>query len=189
MKKILVALAVALVLPAAAWANSFSYIALMNGANENPAVPTAGTGTAIVTYDNVAHTLSYNVSFTGLTGLTTAAHIHCCAAPPTNVGVATTTPSFPGFPLNVTAGVFNNTFNLTLAGSWNPAFVTAQGSIANAEAAMAAALAAGQAYFNIHTTFRTGGEIRGYFAVPEPSAAWLVGPALGLLALRRRSAR
>ena len=37
------------------------------------------------------------------------------SAPPGNVGVATTTPSFPGFPLGVTAGTFSNIFDTSLA--------------------------------------------------------------------------
>jgi len=70
------------------------------------------------------------ISFSGLTGTTTASHIHCCEATPganANVMVATTTPTFPGFPLGVTSGSYDQTFDLTNAGSYNPDFITAHG--------------------------------------------------------------
>jgi hypothetical protein len=41
--------------------------------------------------------------------------------------VATTLPTFAGFPLGVTSGTYINTLDLTLASSYNPAFVTANG--------------------------------------------------------------
>jgi len=85
--------------------------------------------------------------------------------------VATTTPTFPGFPLGVTPGSYDMTFNLTLATSYNPAFITAHGgTVAGAEAALEAGLLAGETYLNIHTQQFGGGEIRGILAaVPEPS--------------------
>ena len=108
---------------------------------------------------------------------TTASHIHCCLASPflpgVNVGVATTVPTFPGFPLGVTSGTYDMTFDLTLASSYNPAFVTLQGgTVAGAELALETALLAGETYINIHTSTFPGGEIRGFLgAVPEP-ATW-----------------
>jgi hypothetical protein len=70
-----------------------------------------------------------DVSFSGLLGTTTASHIHCCTPTPLSgtAGVATTTPTFAGFPLGVTSGTYMNTLDLTLASSYNPAFVTANG--------------------------------------------------------------
>ena len=44
-------------------------------------------------------------------------------------------------------------------GIYNPAFVTAQGGLANAEAALIAGLESHLTYFNIHTTANPGGEI------------------------------
>jgi hypothetical protein len=102
--------------------------------------------------------------------------------------VATTIPSFAGFPLGVTSGTFSSILDLTLASSYNPAYVTANGgTTAGAEAALASALATGQAYWNIHTQNFGNGEIRG-FAVetPEPVALTLVGIGIGAIAARRR---
>ena len=58
----------------------------LSGANENPAVVSSGTGSATVIIDDVANTMRVEVVFSGLTSNDTAAHIHCCVAPPGNAG-------------------------------------------------------------------------------------------------------
>jgi len=181
-----------LLVPCAAVQASTVYMAMLTGSAESPPNASPGTGSATVAYDAIAHTLKVDAQFSGLTGTTTAAHIHCCTASPGTgtAGVATTTPFFPDFPLNVTSGTYSQLFYLTLAESFNPAFVTANGSVAGAEAALAAGLANGKAYFNIHTSVYPGGEIRGFLApVPIPAAAWLFGSGLlGLFGVARRKA-
>jgi hypothetical protein len=150
------------------------FTASLSGAAESPANDSLGTGTADVWYDSVAHSLQVSVTFSGLTGTTTASHIHAATALPGigTAGVATQTPTFSGFPLGVTSGTYFNTLDLTLASSFNPAYVTANGGIvANAEAALVTAMFAGESYLNIHSTYRAGGEIRGFLtAVPDRSA-------------------
>ena len=156
---------------------------------ESPPTGSPGTGFAQVTIDTAANTMDVMVTFSGLTSGTTASHIHCCIAPGGNTGVATTLPSFTGFPSGVTSGTYDHTFDMSLATSYNPIFVTANGSVASAEAALLGGLSAGDAYLNIHTTAFPNGEIRGFLhAVPEPStwAMMILGFAgIGFMAYRR----
>jgi hypothetical protein len=115
-----------------------------------------------------------HVDFSGLLGTTTASHIHSATATPGTLtaGVATTTPTFAGFPLGVTSGTYDNTLDMTQASSYNPAFITANGgTTASAEVALLTGMEAGESYLNIHTTVVPGGEIRGFLTiVPEPSS-------------------
>jgi hypothetical protein len=140
-------------------------VAGLSPLNENPPHPTStGTGTAVVTWDTTTSMMTVNVTFSGLSAGNTAAHIHCCVTTPGgNAGVATTTPTFTGFPGGTTSGTYTHTFDMTLASSYNPAFVTANGgSVANAMAVLLAGLRAGQTYLNIHTSTFPGGEMRGF---------------------------
>lgn len=139
---------------------SFSNVSL-TGNQEVPPTGSPATGITTVTLDQNASTLAINFNWSGLTGTTTAAHIHCCAAPGINAQVATTTPFFTGFPTGVTAGTFAITLDLNAAGSYNPAFVTAHGgTVAQAKADLIAGIIGGQSYLNIHTNVFPGGEIR-----------------------------
>lgn len=200
-KRVLQCLAAAglLMLAAAASAVPTLYTGILTGLNESPANTSPGVGAAAVSFDDTAHVLVVNVAFAGLQGLTTASHIHCCTASPGTgiASVATETPTFDGFPLNVPAGVYSQSFNTLLASSWNPAFISSHGgTVAGAEAAFNAGLMSGEAYLNIHTTAHPGGEIRGFLAavlpaapVPEPANIAMLGLGLPLvlgLAARRR---
>jgi hypothetical protein len=174
----------ALLLPArAAYAIPITFVANLSGANEIPPSGSPGTGLATVVLDPVAHTIQINVKFSGLTSPDTAAHIHCCLPfpfDPINVGVATTLPAFPGFPLGVTSGTYSSAvLSLMDSATYNPAFITLQGGIAGAEAALVAGIENRETYLNIHTQPFPGGEIRGFLvAAPAPSTLLLLGAGL-----------
>jgi hypothetical protein len=190
--KALVLAAAAMLLSANAFAGIISYEAILAATNEIPPNGSPATGNALVTVDNTANTIHLDVSFSNLTAPDTAAHIHCCIAQPGNAGVATVPPSFTGFPLTVTSGVFSATFSLLDPSFYNGPFVTANGgTAAGAEVALLAGLASNQTYFNIHTGTNPGGEIRGVLvATPEPATMALVGGSIaGLVLLVRKRRR
>ena len=104
-------------------------------------------------------TMSYRVTYSGLSGAATAGHIHGPAGPGANAGVAV--------PFANAASPISGEVKLT------PEQLTQ--------------LSSGQWYVNIHTARNPGGEIRGQLvAVPEPSAAFLGLAASGLCLRRRR---
>jgi len=198
------AIATAALLLAAAPADAVIvvYTATLSGPGESPPNASPGTGLAIVTIDDVLDTMRVQTTFLGLTGTTTASHIHCCTALPGTgaAGVATVTPTFTGFPLGVTSGFYDMTFNMLFASSWNPAYIAANGGTpASAFSAFNTGLLAGEGYLNIHSSTFGGGEIRGFLQpnlplalpVPEPSTySLMLGglAAVGWFAARRRRA-
>lgn len=157
--------------------------ATLNGASEAPPNGSPGTGFARMTLTGDLFRVA--AAFSGLTGNTTAAHIHCCTAVAGSgtIGVATTTPTFPGFPSGVASGTYDATFDLTNPLFYNPTFLAANGgSAATARATLLAGMSTGHAYFNIHSVTFPGGEIRGFVVLtPEPSTLLLF--ASGLTAL------
>ncbi|WP_280154349.1 CHRD domain-containing protein [Piscinibacter sp. XHJ-5] len=181
-------LAAALAAPAAAQIGVYTAPLL-----PEPSVTSPGHGFATVTIDTTLMTMRVEATFADLVGTTTIGHIHCCTATPFTgtVAPATQLPSFEDFPTGVTAGSYDHTFDMTLASSWNPAFVTAQGGIANAFTAFVDGLNDGRAYLNIHTSAFGSGEIRGFpTLIPEPQtyALMLAGlAAVAWSAKRRRS--
>ena len=185
--------------PSAARADSMRFAANLSGLAESPANASPGTGFTIVNFDTTAHTMRVQVAFSGLLGTTTASHIHSATAVAGTgtVGVATELPSFTGFPLGVSSGTYDNTFNTALTAFYNPSFLSANGgTAASAETALFAGMTQGKAYLNIHSTSFPSGEIRGFLQaspVPAPPGLVLLGSGAfmmllssGLRVVRRR---
>jgi len=140
------------------------YTSTLAGFLELPPNASPATGATTITLDLALNTLRVQVSFSGLLAPVTVSHIHgpTVVAGVGNAGVMTTTPTFTGFPSGVTAGTYDNTFDLTLATSFNPSFVTNSGGLAAARTRLINAIQSGQAYLNIHSVAFPGGEIRGF---------------------------
>lgn len=166
------------------------YYANLSGAIEVPSNNSPGTGKGIVTI--AGNSMRVQTTFSGLVPQTsagapsgtTAAHIHAPTPIPLSVtstaGVATSVPTFTGFPSGVRQGTYDNTFDMTLASSFNPAYITANGGTpASAFAALKTAIAEGRSYLNIHSNAFPGGEIRG-FLLPCPSITVSIPNAFAL---------
>jgi Cu/Zn superoxide dismutase len=135
---------------------STSYGATLNGANEKP---TATTSTATGVFTASLHptngTLSYSLSWTGLTGAVTGAHIH---GPGDANAVANVIIDFSAPP----AGTVNNTMTTTATGaaSGNLNLNTLTVGAVTGDS-LRILLNAGLLYVNVHTAANAGGEIRG----------------------------
>ena len=170
-KWLFAALASLLLIAPVTHAQGLLYSVLLSGPAESPPNASPGVGSGFVLLDTTTHLWHLHVDFAGLTGTTTASHIHSATAVPGTgtAGVATTTPTFTGFPLGVTAH---------------------GGTTAQAELDLAASINAGTAYWNIHSSTFPGGEIRGFLAaVPEPATVAMISAVIGgagLFELRRR---
>jgi hypothetical protein len=134
----------------------------LTGYEEVPALSSAASGRFRAFIDDDAGTIRYELSYSGLTGDVAMAHIHF-GQPGVNAGISVWLCQTAGFvdpsslaPACVQSGTVSGL--LTQANVVGPA---AQG-IAPAEfAEIVAAMRAGVAYVNVHSSTFLGGEIRG----------------------------
>lgn len=181
MSKILAVTLVAagLALPLVAGATTKVYTLNLNGAQEFPANLSPAAGSAQITVDDTADTISFVLTAFTLQGSFMNAHIHGQALPGSNAGVVfgLLSNADAAGPVMVGSFVIPNSYALV-------------GSNKAASAADAINAAPWMYYVNLHTNAYPGGEIRGQLApVPEPStyAMLLAGlGVVGFLAGRRR---
>ena len=174
-------------------------LTLFSGTFAPEAAGATGTGTLSMQLDDTARTLFIDATWSGLSGNTSTAHIHCCTATPNTgtSGVALPTGGIlPGFPLGAKSGTYTQLIDLSSVTNYNSGFVTGSAGFGGltdpdeaAQARLISNLSSGQAYFNIHTagTF-SGGEIRAFVtAVPEPGTwAMMVLGLAGIAGIARR---
>jgi hypothetical protein len=175
-----------------AGAVTLTFVTSLDGASEDPPNASPATGSGRVTIDTLAKTMQVFFEFADLMQGLTAAHIHgpTVVAGAGNAPVMTQTPTFPDSPLGLTSGSYDQTFDMTLATSYNPNFINPLGGDPEvAFEALIAAIVAGKAYLNLHSSEFPPGEIRGFLApIPLPGAAWLMlagGAALAAAGRRR----
>jgi len=133
------------------------------GYQENPDLSTAASGTFDVSLDDAAQTLTYELSYSGLEGNVQQAHIHF-GKRGINGGITVFLCSNLGNgPAGTPACPQSGTVSRTVAAAdiLAPSVSgTAQGIEQMNYAELAAALRAGHAYANVHSTKWPGGEIR-----------------------------
>lgn len=141
--------------------------AQLEGVEEVPAISTTGAGTFAGTFSDDGEELDFELSYAGLTGNVTQAHIHfgqrgvnggisifLC----TNLGNGP--PGIPACPASPA----------TVAGTRSAADVigpAGQGIAAMEWEEVKAAIRAGAAYVNVHSNLFPGGEIRGQLRVDQ----------------------
>ncbi|MGO8952099.1 MAG: CHRD domain-containing protein [Rhodomicrobium sp.] len=133
MRAIFAGTLLAAVLSAGALAADVMFKADLKGSAEVPPTDSKGTGAAELIYDPASKTLNWKITYSGLTGPATMAHIHGPAGPGKNGPVAVKFGD-PKSPINGSTTLTSD---------------------------QAADLEAGNFYINIHTAEHKGGEIRG----------------------------
>jgi CHRD domain len=134
-RRVLLAAAVSAAFVSAASAATVSYTARLSGRNEVPKIDSKGTGKLDATFDTQTKVFNYTLTFDGLTGPATAAHIHGPATRAQSAGVVA--------PL----------------GDKNPTSpITGSVTLTSDQVKF---LQSSKLYVNVHTAANPGGEIRG----------------------------
>ena len=129
---------------------TFTLTATLTGAEEDPAVNTGAFGTATVTVDVGARTVTYRVDVFNLPSGVTAAHIHVGAAGTAGPVVVSLEPPVQA----------SNDFAFTGTVSGEEFVTRANQGIRSADD-MIQAILAGNSYVNVHSSANRPGEIRG----------------------------
>jgi hypothetical protein len=114
-------------------AETVNFKASLAAATEVPPNDSAATGAVTATLDTATKKLTWQGTYSGLSGAATAGHFHGPADPGKNAGVAV--------PITASSSPFQGSADLTDA--------------------QVADLTAGKWYVNVHTEAHKGGEIRG----------------------------
>ena len=144
MRTLCIALCAVALCVSGAHAEVTALVCSLDGAQANAGAGTgsAGTGSATISYDSETGELSWNLSWSGLTGTPTLCHFHGPALTDQNAGVQ--------------VDIF------AISGSTSPSI----GSTV-IDAGQAADLLNDLWYINLHTTEVAGGEIRGQVLVDD----------------------
>jgi hypothetical protein len=144
-RRVLLAAAVSAAFVSAASAATVNYTARLSGGREIPKTDSKGTGKLDATFDTETKVLNYTLTFDGLSGPATVAHIHGPATRKENAGVMV--PLGDKSPTSPISGTVTLTDD------------------------QAKALASSKLYANVHTAANPGGEIRGQITSMHARAA------------------
>jgi hypothetical protein len=134
-RRVLLAAALSAVFVSAASAATINYTAKLSGRREVPKTDSKGTGKLDATFDTNTKEFNYTLTFDGLSGPATAAHIHGPATRAENAGVV--------------AALGDKTPTSPITGSVT--LTDDQGKFLRSD----------KLYVNVHTAANPGGEIRG----------------------------
>ena len=123
--------------PVAATAAEIHYKFELSGANEVPPNDSAGKGSGVAKYDEETKTLSWEISYDGLSGSATAAHFHGPAGPGENAPPVVPLSGDLASPISGSVVFTDEQAAAITGGKWN------------------------NWYFNIHSAKFPDGEIRG----------------------------